>query len=334
MLGGNRAHLTGQLGAADGVDLVGVNAGFQAQRFACLQHAAGLLHVENAGFTKDVAVLSQLLLCDGRQRFADHLIHIAVGVVFVFLRHGVGPQEGGGDVHGAAFRQAADHSQLLELRFRIQAVAAFHLAGGNAHGQHFMDKSQRFCVQLVFGFLPGVFHCAQDAAAHAQDIQIPGAGQLQRDLVLSPAAEHQVGMSVDKAGGDQTALGVDDLGALLRPGGGFGLRAAVCNFAVFDQRAGVFYFCNLALLRPGVDTAARGGAKQADIFDKSFVHGVPRFCKRLEDMVFQHLLVEIEVLNLHIIFGRIDQGLHRGQTDNLGAHHMDAPALGLRLDQL
>ena len=61
MLGGDSAQLTGQDGAADGLDLVGVDLGPQAVLQAGLQHLAGLLHREGVGLAEHVAELGDAL---------------------------------------------------------------------------------------------------------------------------------------------------------------------------------------------------------------------------------------------------------------------------------
>lgn len=53
-----------------------------------------------------------------------------------------------------------------------------------------------------------------DAAARVLNVEIACAVELETQLVLAPAAEDEVGMGVDKAGGDEVALRVDDFRAL------------------------------------------------------------------------------------------------------------------------
>ena len=272
MFGGYGPHLASQLCAADGVDLVGVDAGQQAVRLARLQHPAGLGHIEYARLAEHVAVAGQLLLRHSGQHGIDQVIHIAVAVVLVFFGHRVGAQEGGAHVHGVGLAQGLDHPQLLQLGLQVQAIAAFDLAGRHAHGQHLIQEGAGFGGEGPFALLAGVLHRAQDATAHAQDVQVAGPGQLQGDLMLAPAAEHQVGVGVHQDRRHQPAARVDDRGARSGALGQAVLRAAVGDYALLQQDAGVFYFADFRLPGACVGMAAQGGAQQADIFDQCFFH--------------------------------------------------------------
>ena len=115
-------------------------------------------------------------------RRGDHLLadqaDVARPVIPVFLRHRVGPQEGGDQVHRVAPVQDPDGPELLQLRLRVQAVAALGLAGGGAQAQHLVQGPGGPWPPAPPGRRSGGPDGGQDAAALGQDLQIgrpPGA---------------------------------------------------------------------------------------------------------------------------------------------------------------
>ena len=90
--------------------------------------------------------------------------------------------------------------------------------------------------ELLLAGLTGGVRRGLDTAARILDVEIARAVKLETELVLAPAAEDEVGVSVDKAGGDEVTLRVDDLRAL---GGGQSAGADGGDDAVLNEDPGV-----------------------------------------------------------------------------------------------
>ena len=269
VLGGDSAHRLRELGAADGIDLVGVNLGDKAIALARLQDCLGLLGGEDAGLAEHVAEFRQLFLGHGRDELLAQEANVAFPVRLIFLGHRVGPQEGGYQVHGVGLVEAADGAKLLELVVHIEAVAALGFHGGDAQGEHLVQSFPGLLRQLLLGGGSRGVDGGQDAAAHGQDVQIGGAVELEPQLVLPPAAEDQVGVGVHEARGHQFAAGVDDLGPRFVGRVGADLR----DEAVLDLHIRVLQHPDLALLRPAAGGFALRGGQHADILDDHLLHG-------------------------------------------------------------
>ena len=265
MLRGHGPQLPRQPGPADGVDLVGVDLGRQAAAPPRLQDRPGLLRRKHPGLAEHVAELRQSL----RRRRGDHLLaqqpDIGRPVRLVVLRQGVGPQEGGDQIHRMALVQGPDGPQLLKLRVQVQAVSALGLAGGGAEGEHLVQGQPGLVLQRPLSGGPGGPDGGQNAAPLGQDVQVGHPPQLHGQLVLPPAPEDQVGVGVHQTRRDQTALRVQ----LLRPGGALRRpRAHGGNHAVLNAHPGVSEEPHVPLVRAPAGGPARRGGQKADIFDE------------------------------------------------------------------
>ena len=87
--------------------------------------------------------------------------------------------------------------------------------------EHFGKDGLRPFVKLILGGFSRGGQRIQYAAARLQYLKIPGAAELQGHLMLTPAAENEVGMRIYKTGGDELAPCVQHVFAL----GRFGIRA-------------------------------------------------------------------------------------------------------------
>ena len=265
MLGGDGPDLAGQLGAADGFDLVGVDLGPQAVFQAGFQHLAGLLRGEGVGFAEHVAVFGDALFLHlGHHLLADQP-DVLRPVGLVLGGHQMGPHKGGHDVHGVAVVEVFDHLQGFQLMLSGQAVAALGLAGGDAKAHHLVQSPGGLLGQLFLGGLAGGVGGGLNAAPGVLDLQIGLAVELQAQLVLPPAAENQVGVGVHQAGGGQLALGVD--GPIRRRGGA---GPHLGDDAVLHQDPGVLEDLDFPLLRALSGAGTTGGGQHADVGDNGF----------------------------------------------------------------
>lgn len=109
------------------------------------------------------------------------------------------------------FLQLSNHAQRFAFFPGRQAVAALGLCGRRAEAKHFIQRGGGFCLQLFLACRLRCTHGGQNAAACGEDVQIARAVQLERQLVLPPAAEDQMRVRVDQTGRDQLPSGVDRL---------------------------------------------------------------------------------------------------------------------------
>ena len=93
--------------------------------------------------------------------------------------------------------------------------------------------------------------------------------ELHAQLVLPPAAEDQVGVGVHQTGGDQVALGVNDLSA---GGGGGRAGAHRVDDPVLHQDPGVLQNLDLALLGALLGGLALGGGQHTDVLYQNVSH--------------------------------------------------------------
>ena len=98
-----------------------------------------------------------------------------------------------------------------------KTVAALGLDRGGAEAHDLVERLGGLGGELLLAGLTGGVGGGLDAAARVLDVEIACAVELETQLILAPAAEDEVGVGVDKAGGDEVAPRVDDFRAL---GGG------------------------------------------------------------------------------------------------------------------
>ena len=262
MLRGDRADFPGQLRAADGLDLVGVDLGAQAMVQAGLQDLTGLLHSKGVRFTEHIAEFGDALLLDGGHHLLTDQADILRAVLLVLCRDQVGAHKGGCHIHGVLFLQAADGTQLLQLVLQGQSVAAFGLAGGGTEPHHLIQGRGGLLGELLLSGLTGGVRGGLDAAAGVLDVQIALSMELHAKLILAPAAENQMGVGVHQSGGHQLPAGVHHLGTAhgrRRP------RPHLGDLALGDQDPGVPQDLDLPLLRASAGAGAGGGGQHSDV---------------------------------------------------------------------
>ena len=262
------ADLPRQPGAADGVDLVGVDLGPQSVPFPGLQDPPGLLCRKHSRFAEHIAEFRQLF----RRYPGDHLLadqgDICLPVLFIRLGQSMSPHKGGHKVDGVALIQGPDGPQLLALLLRGEAVAAFRLAGGSTKAEHLVQGCRRLVRQFLLRGGPGSRHRRENTPALGQDVQIGHPVELQRQLVLPPAAKHQMGVGVHQPRRHQTAAGIQN-------GAACSLRRAGTQCgddAVLDPQPGVTEKLDLPLGPPSLGGTAHRGGQKADVHHQQIAH--------------------------------------------------------------
>ena len=269
MLRRDGPDLACQFTAADGLDLVRVDLGQQPVLSAGKQNAAGFLGGKNAFFAEHIAEFRNALLPYCRKHFLAQKLQIALPVVPVGLRHGVRAHKGRSEIHHMMLLQLSDHAQRFAFFPGRQAVAALGLCGRRAEANHFIQRGGGFCLQLFLACRLCGTHGGQDAAACGEDVQIARAVQLERQLVLPPAAEDQMRVRVDQTGRDQLPSGVDRLrvGSRRRCAG-----SDLRNHIVFNEYPCVFQNADLALRPASPRRGSLRCGKHTDVGDQRSLH--------------------------------------------------------------
>ena len=104
--------------------------------------------------------------------------------------------------------QTAHHTELQQLGFLVQAVAALALDGGNSHSAHLLQEALCLGAQLDKVALTRSFHRTDNAAATLHNGHIALAFQPPGEFLGTFPAKHEVRMRIDKAGQKALAAGV------------------------------------------------------------------------------------------------------------------------------
>lgn len=115
VLSRDRADLTGELAAADGLDLVGVDLGTQAILETRFEHLTGLFDGEGVGLAEDVAELGDALLLDLGHHLLAHKADVLFAVGLIFRGDKVRAHEGRDEVHAVVIVEVLDDLERLEL---------------------------------------------------------------------------------------------------------------------------------------------------------------------------------------------------------------------------
>ena len=118
--------------------------------------------------------------------------------------------EGGNDVHRVILVELLKHLQHFYLCFQINAVAALGLTGSYAQAHHLVEEAFCLIVKFLKRCLSGLPYGVHNATACSEDIKIARSLQLERDFILSVAAENHVCMSFYKSRCYQVALRIDN----------------------------------------------------------------------------------------------------------------------------
>ena len=175
-------------------DFIGVEFQCQSHFTGGGQQAAGLSDREHALLAKDIAKLCQPVLNNGGHDFTDNEIHVIVRASIVFLRHCMRAQKRRNDVHTLVLIivQTAHHTELQQLGFLVQAVAALALDGGNSHSAHLLQEALCLGAQLDKVALTRSFHRTDNAAATLHNGHIALAFQPPGEFFGTFPAKHEV----------------------------------------------------------------------------------------------------------------------------------------------
>ena len=208
--GGDGGEFRSQPRTAQRYDFIGVEFQCQSHFTGGGQQAAGLSDREHALLAKDIAKLCQPVLNNGGHDFTDNEIHVIVRASIVFLRHCMRAQKRRNDVHTLVLVivQTAHHTELQQLGFLVQAVAALALDSGNSYSAHLLQEALCLGAQLDKVALTRSFHRTDNAAATLHNGHIALAFQPPGEFLGTFPAKHEVRMRIDKAGQKALAAGV------------------------------------------------------------------------------------------------------------------------------
>src|SRR5690606_28129466 len=142
----------------------------------------------------------------GGEDFIHSLVHITAAVGAVFGRDGVEAEIAGADPDAGLAAEAAGDAHHLQLAFGVEAVAGLDLDGGDAGGLEPGEAGQGEGVEVILRGGAGGGDGRDDAAAGAGDVLIGGAAEPLFELAGAVAAEDEMGVAVDQAGGDPAAV--------------------------------------------------------------------------------------------------------------------------------
>ena len=109
------------------------------------------------------------------------------------------------------FANLSRSPQHATLTFQIKSVARFDLDRGHPVREQCPRARQRLCQQLLIIKPTRRPHRRFDAAAGSSDLGIAGTGQTGFKFVGALPAVYQVGVAINEAGRQQSAVGIDDL---------------------------------------------------------------------------------------------------------------------------
>ena len=213
-----------------------MDLGTQAILETGLEHLTGLFDGEGVGLAEDVAELGDALLLDAGHHLLADKADVLFAVRLVLRGDEVRAHEGRDEIHAVVIVEILDDLKCLELVLGGKTVAALGLDRGGAKAHHLVECLGGLAAQLLNACLAGSVGGGLNAAAGVLDLEIGLAVELHAQLVLAPAAEDEVGVGVDKAGGDKVAFRIDDLRTLDR---GDGAGADGGDDAVLDEDPGV-----------------------------------------------------------------------------------------------
>ena len=203
-----RAMPRGEAGAAQIGELFGVKLHRQSQRAGTLEHELDLGRGERDALAETVHRIDERLRPGGLQGRQAHLVEIGVGAARVLGRDGVGAEEAGEHPDRTLGGDAARGAQHGELRLDVQTVARLDLDGADALGDQRVDAGEGAGEERVGFRLPRRLDGGENSAAGPGDLLVAHPLEPHLELARAVAAVHDVGVAVDRRGGDQTALQV------------------------------------------------------------------------------------------------------------------------------
>ena len=265
VVGGEGADFRGQSGGPHLRDLIGMEAGEEAEALGGGEHAAGLRHAEGGFLAEHVAEFGQPFIADACQRcVTEDRIEVGVGAIGEFAGRGVRGQIGADKLDGLQSGQSLDGLQHLDFVLDSKAVAAFDFDGGNAVSEHAFQAGKGEVDQFIASGLSHGVDRDADAAARLSDLFVGSALDALNEFGFASSGEDGVGVAVDEAGDDAPAVGVDGFGV-----GGrvqVSLRSEPGDAIVFEDHRGGWDAGDMVHLpsgdRPGGDDDEFG-----DVFD-------------------------------------------------------------------
>ena len=125
----------------------------------------------------------------------------------------MGPEKGADDVHGLRRLQAPVHLQHFHFLLEAEAVTALALCGRCAGAQHAVQTLGGAFRQLLDGFGAGHLNRGQNSRGNSQGFHLGrSAGHAQSVLLDPGSAKDEMGVTVDKPGGDDLSASIHNLG--------------------------------------------------------------------------------------------------------------------------
>src|SRR3990167_6411043 len=101
-----------------------------------------------------------------------HCLHIALRVVLIPCRYGMGAQEGGFQAYRVSLPKCLNDLQYLNLILKIQTVTTLYLCRGGAVEEHSIKVLLCYRYKLLLGGRPGGPDRLQDASPRREDVKV------------------------------------------------------------------------------------------------------------------------------------------------------------------
>ena len=188
-----RPDFRGQLRAATGGELIGMELGTKTRFDPGRENTPSLVDAEGGRLDEDIAEPRQALRSDLRNKLFDQERQIPGSIVAPFGGNGMSAQERRYQPYGCCSAEGSIGSEQLELVVAIQSISALAFDRRHPEGQHLAQKSGGTLGQRLLARFAGQPDGACDPAAGARDIEIAASTDPLLELVGSPLRRRRDG---------------------------------------------------------------------------------------------------------------------------------------------
>ena len=187
-----------------------MNLQFEAVLAGRLQVAARLLNRKDILLAEDIGELGQLLLRHKGKHLTDVEVDKLVFASFPLGRRRMRTHKRGNDVHRVFAVEAAHHTELLQFGLPVEPVAALSFDGRDAEAYHRVEPLAACFEQLLLRRFARSPCGVDDTSSAIHDVHVAVAAHAPREFLFTIAAEHKVGMRIDKTGQQRFTRAVED----------------------------------------------------------------------------------------------------------------------------
>ena len=201
-----RSETGSHLGAAAIAQLVRMQLDRQAEIDRALEDPGDLGGVECDPLAEAVHGIGEVSLHRSGHHVRQNQIDVGVRPPPKLGRHRVRGKKRGPDRQAGMPAETPGNLQHPEFRVRIEAIAGLDLDRGRAFGGEGPQSMERGVVELVLRRRPGRADSRHDAAAGIGDVLVARSAEACLELRPPISSEDQVGVAIDEAGSDPSAI--------------------------------------------------------------------------------------------------------------------------------